>query len=51
MDTGQRYTREDVISLLLVISALSKRIAIRMRLIDQKGDGHVKDERFIPDFG
>ncbi len=51
MDTGQRYTRDDVISFLLVISALSKRIATRMRMADQKGGSHVKDERLIPDFG
>ena len=51
MYTGQKYTRADVISLLLVISALSKRIAARMQMADEKGGGHVKDERLIPDFG
>ena len=34
MYTGQKYTRADVISLLLVISALSKRIAIRMQMVE-----------------
>ena len=51
MYTGHRYTREDVIAMLLVISALSKRIATRMQMADEKGGGHVKDERLIPDFG
>ena len=51
MYTGQKYTRADVISLLLVISALSKRIATRMQMADEKGGNHVKDERLIPDFG
>ena len=51
MYTGQKYTRADVISLLFVISALSKRIATRMQMADEKGGSHVKDERLIPDFG
>ena len=52
MNTGQRYTRADVISLMLVISVLSKRIATRMQMADEEGGGdHVKDERLIPNFG
>lgn len=51
MYTGQKYTRADVISLLFVISALSKRIATRMQMADEKGGSLVKDERLIPDFG
>ncbi len=44
MYTGHRYTRDDVISFLLVISALSKRIVSRMQMADQKGGCHVKDK-------
>ena len=37
------YTREDVISLLLVVSALSKSIATKMQMMDG-GDKDGKDE-------
>ena len=38
------YTREDVISLLLVVSALSKSIAMKMQMTDGGGDKDGKDE-------
>lgn len=38
------YTREDVISLLLVVSALSKSIATKMQLMGGGGDSDVEDE-------
>lgn len=38
------YTREDVISLLLVVSALSKSIATKMQMMDGGGDKDGKDE-------
>lgn len=38
------YTREDVISLLLVVSALSKSIATKMQMMDGGGDKDGEDE-------
>lgn len=51
MNKSHKYTREDVIAMLLVISALSKRIATRMQMTSKRGGSHVKNERLIPDFG
>ena len=51
MRTDKRYTKADVISLLLAISELSKRIAIRMMMAEEEGGNYGKNERLIPDFG
>ena len=51
METGRKYTRADVISLLLVVSALSKRIAVKMMMVEEEGGNYGKNERLIPDIG
>jgi hypothetical protein len=54
-NTGQ-YTRADVISLLQVISVLSRRIACRMQMAEapereKGGTRYVKDKRLISRLG